>query len=136
MNLHDQLVRDEGLRAFPYTDTVGKLTIGVGRNLTDRGLSPDEVEYLLTKDIARCIAEVQLALPWTLKLDGVRQDVLTNMCFNLGIPGLLKFTNTLRHIKNGEYALAADAMLRSLWARQVGSRATRLATAMRTGISQ
>jgi lysozyme len=128
-----ELERDEGLRLKPYLDTVGKTTIGVGRNLTDVGISDSEAYYLLDADIARAGADLDRALPWWVTLGEVRQRVLINMTFNMGIGGLLQFNNTLTRIKAGDWDGAAKGMMASLWARQVGPRATRLAEMMRTG---
>jgi lysozyme len=135
--LRSQLMVDEGIRRKPYRDTVGKITIGVGRNLDDVGLSHVEVMYLLENDIDRCIRDLVTALPWFAGLDPVRQTVLVNMCFNMGLGsrerGLLSFRNTLAAIARGDYVTAADGMRRSKWARQVGRRAERLARMMETG---
>jgi lysozyme len=128
-----ELARDEGRRLKPYTDTVGKLTIGVGRNLTDRGLSDGEVDHLLDQDIALSEAELDKVAPWWREMSGVRQRVLLNMHFNMGWPRLSNFKNTLGAMQAGDYAKAADGMLASVWAQQVGQRAVRLAKMMRTG---
>lgn len=128
-----QLRLHEGERLKPYRCTAGKLTIGVGRNLDDRGITSDESAYLLNNDIDSHWIELLEHLPWVETLDEVRQRVMLDMAFNLGIFGLLTFHRTLGHIKAGNYALAASAMLESKWARQVGQRARRLATMMKTG---
>lgn len=125
------LKRDEGLRLKPYRDTVGKLTVGIGRNLDDVGISEAEAEYLLQQDIDRTMAEMDRLMPWWRGLDDTRKRVLINMGFNLGVPGLMKFKNTLAAVKEGRYADAADGMLASKWAKQVGDRAIRLADLMR-----
>lgn len=134
--LRQQLRRDEGLRLKPYTDTVGKLTIGVGRNLTDRGISDDEALQLLDNDIAICIGELRSNFPWFDRLDEPRQGVLVNMCFNLGIVKLSKFGTTLGLIRTGDYEQASVTMLQSRWAQQVGNRALRLSEQMRVGAWQ
>lgn len=128
-----QLQRHEGLRLKPYTDTVGKLSIGVGRNLTDRGISEAEAGVLLANDIEIVRIELSNAAPWWLRLDDVRQRVLADMAFNLGVPVLLTFSVMLAAVKRGDFALASAEMLRSRWAEQVGERAQRLARMMRTG---
>jgi len=133
MNLAEQLVRDEGLALKPYTDTVGKLTIGVGRNLTDVGISKQEALDLLSADIARVQTDLARALVWTLKLDTVRRAVLLNMTFNMGIGGLLGFVRFLDRVRAGDYEQAAVEMLDSKWAGQVGDRAKRLAQQMQSG---
>jgi lysozyme len=129
-----QLVRHEGLRLKPYRCTAGKLTIGIGRNLDDRGISQKEAYAMLERDIQDCeqwlideIAEIYN------KLDEVRQSVLLNMCFNLGIKGLLGFKNTLDFIGAGDWERAANNMLASKWAKQVGMRAIELSELMRKG---
>lgn len=125
------LVRDEGLRLKPYRCTAGRLTIGVGRNLDDRGLTEAEALHLLDNDITACWAELQAALPWVASAPEAVQEVLANMCFNLGLAGLLAFRQTLAHLQAGLYAAAAGEMLRSRWAQQVGPRAARLAQKLR-----
>ena len=153
-----ELTRDEGLRLRTYRCTAGKLTIGIGRNLDDVGVAGSEArlfgcetpaqalahvkrhgvtkmqaESLFANDIVGCERELDRRLPWWRGLDDVRQRVLLNMCFNLGITRLLGFKNTLRMIERREYEDAAAGMLQSLWARQVGNRALRLSAMMRTG---
>ena len=135
-NIADQLRRDEGTRLKPYTDSVGKLTIGVGRNLTDKGITQDEANALLAGDIESARQELYQNLPWTINLDEVRRGVLVNMTFNLGIGGLLQFKNTLAHIQKGEWENAAADMLVSKWAEQVGPRAHRLALQVTSGVWQ
>lgn len=131
--LRDELTRDEKQVLFPYKDTVGKLTIGVGRNISDRGISHDEAQFMLDNDIKLVESDLNSKLPWWVNLTDNRQRVLANMCFNLGINRLLGFKNTLGFIRTGQYNKAADGMLQSLWAKQVGARATRLADLMRKG---
>lgn len=131
--LIEQLKLHEGVRNRPYTDSVGKLTIGVGRNLTDKGLKPKEVEYLLMNDIMDCVDDLNRNIPWWRQLNEVRQRVLMDMCFNLGIGKLLGFENTLKYMEHGDYTQAAANMLQSKWAAQVGQRAKRLSEMMRTG---
>ncbi len=132
-SLIEQIQRYEGLRLKPYRCTAEKLTIGYGRNLDDVGISEEEAEMLLENDIVKCERQVKKSLPWTVNLDQARQSVLINMCFNLGIEGLLKFKNTLKLVEEGKYEEASEAMRESLWAAQVGNRATELAQIMKEG---
>lgn len=135
--LYAQLNTDEGRRSKPYRDTVGKMTIGVGRNLDDVGLSDDEIDLLLKNDVRRAVSLLDRNTPWWRGMDGARQEVLVNMCLNMGWgdgrKGLSSFINTLAKMKAGDYAGAADGMLQSKWAGQVGNRAKRLAKVMREG---
>lgn len=134
--LIEELTLDEGKKKAAYQDSLGYWTIGVGRLIDGRkggGLSDDEINYLLSNDINRVIKELTESLPWWTTLSENRQRVLVNMCFNLGITKLLGFKNTLAHMKAGNYEKAAQGMLASLWAKQVGKRADRLAAIMRAG---
>lgn len=133
MDIIEQLQRDEGLRLHPYTDTVGKTTIGYGRNLDDKGISSTEAITLLTNDIADVESILTNRLPWFSNLDPIRQAVLVNMTFNMGFNGLEQFTKMLEAAAQGNWDEAATEMLDSKWATQVGDRASRLAQQMKTG---
>jgi lysozyme len=131
--LVDQLIIHEGVELKPYKDTLGILTIGIGRNLEDRGISEDEARYLCLNDIE--IVERELASNFAIVdgLDPARQLVIADMAFNLGVPRLRGFAKMWLAIEQGDYNAAAEEMLDSKWARQVGQRAQRLAETMRTG---
>lgn len=129
----EQLIRHEGLKLLPYVDSVGKLTIGVGRNLTDRGLSYDEALILLSNDIIIAERNARTLCPTYANLSDARQQVLTNMSFNLGWSRLSKFVKMFAAIAAGDFALAAKEMLDSKWAKQVGGRADELAKMMKEG---
>lgn len=129
--LKKQLIVDEGFRRFPYRCTSGKLTIGVGRNIQDRGITEDEAMYLLGNDIKLVVDELNERLPWFGSAPETVQLVLANMAFNMGIPRLMTFENTLRHLRKCEYLDASFEMLNSKWAVQVGKRAARLSTQIR-----
>ena len=128
-----QIRLHEGERLKPYRCTAGKLTIGVGRNLEDRGITAQEAAYLLSNDITSTQAALLKALPWVGTLDDVRQRVLIDMAFNMGLGTLLTFKRTLAAIQGGEFSKAAAMMLESRWAGQVGQRAKRLSQMMATG---
>ena len=132
MNVVDILRRDEGLRLKPYQCTAGKLTIGYGRNLEDRGITREEAEYLLRNDIAEVERDAH-KFPWYAGLDEARKAVVLSMLFNLGPSRFRGFANTIKDIAAGDYVSASRRLLQSLWARQVGARAVRLAQMMRTG---
>jgi lysozyme len=132
VTLKEQLRRDEGFRLKPYRDTVGKLTIGCGRNLDDKGISAEEAYLLLDHDIAEVRASLA-RFDWFTALDEARQGVCLNMAFNLGVGGLLAFVKMIQALEVQNWDRAATEMLDSLWARQVGARATRLAEQMITG---
>lgn len=133
LKLRGALLRDEGLVLKPYHDSVGKLTIGVGRNLDDVGISTEEATMMLEHDIARIEREVMVTFPWSADLDDPRRGVLVNMAFNLGTRGLGGFRKALAAMQRGDWDSAATEMLASKWATQTGARAERLAQQMRSG---
>lgn len=131
--LAETLMVDEGFNGRPYADTVDKVTIGFGRNLTDNPLTKAEAAMLLGADISRTILDLDRRLPWWRNLDPVRQQVLANMAYNLGISRLCGFARMLAACKAALWHNAADEMRNSKWAKQVGMRAVRLANEMETG---
>jgi lysozyme len=146
--LIEQLKRHEGYRSRMYLCTAGKETIGYGYNLKanplhlssleisnayKNGINEVEAERILKLMISKCIDQLEEAIPFINKLDTVRQDILINMCFNMGLVGLLKFKKTLQLIKDGDYANASVEMLASKWSKDVGNRALELSTQMKKG---
>lgn len=131
--LTKQLEIDEGRSKKLYVDTVGKVTAGVGRNLTNRGLSDDEIDLMLANDIKLAEKDARSLVPDFDRLDDVRQEVLVNMSFNLGYSRLAGFKKFLAAVNAGRFAEAAAEMEDSKWFKQVGQRGVRLRDAMRTG---
>ena len=139
--LAKELRRDEGVEYSPYLDTVGVQTIGVGHNMKAKPLpagwtfplSDAQVDQLLAEDLHEVFDGLDKNIPWWRNLSYERQRVLANMAFNLGIKGLMGFKNTLARIEDGHYQAAADNMMLSKWASQVGDRAKRLYALMVMG---
>lgn len=127
------LTRDECLKLKPYPDTRGKLTIGIGRNLDDDGISPAEADFLLTNDISGVIQSLDMAIPYWKNLSEPRQRAIANMAFNMGLHGLLGFRDMLAAIRAGDFNAASQAALNSEWAKQTGARAQRIAVLLATG---
>ena len=153
-DLIEKVIVAEGLRLQVYKDTLGIDTIGIGRNLEDRGITKEELadldiptiehvyEYGITEADAVYLAEndVQIveeelvrAHPCVDRLDSVRQLILIDMAFNMGVPRLCKFKKMWAAVECGDYPTAAKEMLDSRWAKQVKGRATKLANAMHNG---
>ena len=131
--LLNQLVRFEDYRQYPYRDTEGHLTIGIGRNLDSRGITKPEALYLCNNDIDAVLDGFNRELGLYDNLDTVRKIILANMGFNLGVDGVMKFKHMLAALEAKDYKHAAMAMLDSKWQRQVGNRALYLAHAMENG---
>jgi lysozyme len=126
------LARHEGIRLFPYLDTVGKTTIGCGRNLTDRGISREESDLLCCNDIDAVLADLATFAWWT-GLDDARQQALADLRFNLGADGFREFRQMIHALAVKDYIGAAREMRASRWAQQVGMRAGELALMMEQG---
>ena len=147
MDIALELIKEaEGLSAKPYYCPAGKLTQGYGRNL--EALPLDGYEQTLLNDdgsVDRAVAtdwameEIQhcydmlSTLSFFGRLDDVRQAVLIDMCYNIGMAGLMKFKNFLKALENQDYGVAAAEMIDSKWYRQVGVRGVRNVKIMRTG---
>lgn len=131
--LRSLIVTSEGFSPFPYLDSVGKLTIGYGRNLVDRGISASEALYLLDQDIFYFESRLRENLKCFDDLCDARKMALIAMCFNLGVHGFLKFEKTIHALELGRYDEAAFEMLNSKWATQVGKRATDLSRIIESG---
>jgi len=125
--------KHEGLRLKPYRCTAGKLTIGYGRNLDDRGISLAEAEYLFDNDFREVEAQARTLVSNFAQLSENCQAVLIDMTFNMGIEGMRKWVNTLAFIEKGDFKAAAYNMSRSLWAKQVPNRAKELIKIMEEG---
>lgn len=131
------LAEDEGCVLHAYADSLGYLTLGYGRLIDKRrggGITLSEARMLLSNDVERHWRELIERFPWVEGLDEVRQAVMGNLAFNLGVEGLSHFKNTLADIQRGDYDGAALGLRQSLWFRQVApSRSGRLIRMLRTG---
>ena len=120
MNLEQRITLHEGRRALPYKDTEGKLTIGVGHNLTDNGLPDHIIDLLLEWDIDMARRELDRIHPGWRNYSPNRKDCLVELMFNMGAPSLLTFKKMWAAIEREDWAEAAAQLLDSKWAVQVG----------------
>jgi lysozyme len=127
----DIIRRHEGVRRLPYEDTLGVLTIGVGRNL-ERGLADDEIDYLFSNDMAEAHRAASAYEYWG-ELNEARKVALLDMAFQLGATRLGGFVRMHARLEEGNYLAASDECLDSLYARQVPNRARTVAMMIRTG---
>lgn len=137
-DLFDQIAGHEGTgpmrggRHFPYVDTVGKITVGYGRNITDKGISAAEASMLLEHDIEEALAGAE-SFPWFATLNPVRQKAIVDLVFNLGLTKFRKFVKTIASIEAGDFVQAGQQLQQSLWFRQVGRRGSRIVRMITTG---
>jgi lysozyme len=125
-NVIDQLKQDEGFRDKPYRCTENKLTIGYGWNIEDTGITEQQAEMILVDQVIKCDKELRDNFKWFPDLPERMQEVLVNMCFNMGISRLKGFKKTLKAFEDKCYLTAAAEMRESKWYNQVGPRAQRL----------
>ena len=132
--LREDLIRDENFVSHAYQDSRGLWTLGIGRLIDKRkggGITREEAEYLLDNDIDKVVAELDRNIPWWILLPEDVKRGLTNMAFQLGITGLLKFKKMLAALKARDYHHAAEEAKNSLWAEQTPARAHRIAKLFR-----
>ena len=133
------LKRHEGVKTHAYKDSLGVWTIGCGRNISNSakqhglGLSEDEIDYMLSNDVARTIAELAKEYPWFNDLEeGARRDGIINMHFNLGRVRFASFRLAIAHMEKGDHDLASVEFLRSKWAKQVKGRSLEVTDMIKT----
>lgn len=136
-SFHDQLrkdlERDEDRRRLPYEDSVGKLSIGVGHNLSDNGLPDHIIDLLLDYDIGIVEGDLDRLIPWWRERPEKVQLFLANLCFNLGLDKFRKFRETLKLVEAKQYKAAARQFRSNKrYFQQVGERANRLAKLLET----
>jgi lysozyme len=130
--LKNLLIKHEQLKQFPYVDKTGHLTIGIGRNLTTRGVSVSESLYLCDDDILYFTDKLNQFVSFFNLLSDNRKTVLVDICFNVGVNGLLNFKNMLSALENSDFDKAAEEILDSKAAQQCPERYQQLAQIMKT----
>lgn len=155
-----RLRREEGTKLIPYKDKLGIWTIGTGHNMeADPGMRPqievlrkadiagnlkrvlpmmaitqEQSDYLFAVDVEKAYADLLLSLPWVAQIDEVRQSVLLDLSFNMGVHKLLEFRNTLRHIEDRDWPAVSEHLRASKWYKDVTDhRAEPLITILLTG---
>lgn len=132
--LVNSIKASEGFRAKPYYDTEGHLTIGYGQLIAELVVSKELAEEWLKQAVRKVEVELEKDKRFQAITNQARKDVLVEMGYNLGVAGLMKFTQTWQAIEAKDWDKAALNMLNSKWAKQVKGRAIRLASQMRDGV--
>lgn len=139
-----QLERHEGRREYVYDDATGNRvrsgdnlkgapTIGVGYNLAARPLPDDVINRLANLVIQEAYDQLQNE-QYFHRLNNPRQAVLVSMVVNLGWHGFRSFSKMRDALRRDDYESAAEEMMASRWAGQVGRRAEELSEQMETGL--
>ena len=122
-NITNFIIKHEGIKLKPYRCPAGKLTIGVGRNIEDNGITKEEAMMLLENDIYRCINELVSIFGQDFKIYPAKvQTALIDMIFNLGKTRFMKFHNMIEAIKNQDWDMASKEAVNSRWCKEVGNR--------------
>ena len=134
--LREQLKIDEGVKYEIYKDHLGYPTFGIGHLITEddpehgepdgKEISEDRVNEVFATDVAKFVSESKILFPDLDDLPDVAQQVIVNMAFNMGRPRLSKFKNFIAGVNDRDWTRAAEEMMDSRWATQVGDRAIRL----------
>ena len=132
VKLKKLLVKHEGLKLRPYVDTKNRITIGIGRELSDRDLLISEVDFLYNNDAVYFFEQLSDHFKWFNYLDDNRQIALIDMCF-CGFKTFCEFTNMINALAMHDWERAASELLNSEYAQQVGQRSIDLANIIRTG---
>ena len=136
-----RLKEDEGCRLHAYPDPgTGREPWTIGYGATGPGINKDTIwtQAQANGDILVRVKQIETQLshqlPWFDKLQEVRQDVLVNIAYNIGVAGLIKWPITLAAVGRGDYHDAAnDIRTNKVWSKQVGQRSERCADAMQIG---
>ena len=131
MNLLKQIKKHEGFRSTVYQCTEGYDTIGYGFAIKDLKLDEDIAELILVRKLADLVARIKEIFPWTKDAPEEIQDVVVDMCYQLGINGFSKFKKTIYLLETEQYEEASVEMLDSLWAKQTPNRAKELSEEVR-----
>ena len=134
--LREQLKIDEGVKYEIYKDHLGYPTFGIGHLITENDpehgkpdgteISEDRVNEVFESDVAKFVSEAKILFSDLDELPDVAQQVIVNMAFNMGRPRLSKFKNFIAGVNDRDWTRAAEEMMDSRWATQVGDRAIRL----------
>ena len=130
MSIIKLLKFEEGFRSKPYKCTAGRWSIGFGytHGVTEfsQAITEEEAEKQLKDEVALCVKDVMKGLSWACELDMVRRDVLVSMRYQLGMNGLLGFSNFLKAMRDGDWLKAAQELRNSKFHRQCSNRVNRL----------
>lgn len=139
--LEASLKKHEGYRQFPYLDTRELWTVGYGHLIHTLTIPPQCItagdllsllsdpkrhEELFSYDVDAAISGAGTCLVDMFEQPEHVQQVLSEMCYQLGTHGLAKFVKMLQKIRTRDYTGAAKEGLDSAWAKQTPARANEL----------
>jgi len=135
-NLLEKIKHHEGFVEHVYDDSLGIPTIGYGFAIKDLILDEDIAEDILMRKLERLKRNANSRFNWLEDMPIEVQEVILNMCYQLGITGVSKFRKAISALQEGEWSEAADEMLDSLWAKQTPNRAKELSDIVRNQVEK
>ena len=123
MSLINEIKKHEGFRSTVYQCTEGFDTIGYGFAIKDLKLSEEICDIILTEKLAKLQLDISNKFEWFEDSPELVKDVVTNMCYQLGLSGFSKFKKTIYYLETEQYEEASLECLDSLWAKQTPNRA-------------
>ena len=131
MNLLNKIKEHEGFKPSVYQCSQGFDTIGYGFAVKDLEIDEDIAELILMRKIDKLQKRISSTFSWWIDSDQAIKDVVTNMCYQLGVLGFSKFKKTIYYLETEQYEEASFEMLDSLWAKQTPNRAKELSEEVR-----
>ena len=131
MNLIDEIKKHEGFKSTVYKCTEGYDTIGYGFAIKDLEFDEEIAELILSRKLGNLQLRICNTFDWYIESPQKVQDVIMNMCYQMGLSGFSKFKKTIYYLETEQYEEAADEMLDSLWAKQTPNRAKELSNIIR-----
>lgn len=126
MSLKDSIKENEGYVGIVYKDSLGIDTIGYGFAIKDLELDRDICDLILDRKLKELEDRVKLKFGWYPFMPKVIQDVVMEMCYQLGVTGFSKFVKTITYLKDKDFKNASIEMLDSKWAKQTPNRAKKM----------
>lgn len=138
--LESRIIRHEGFCSVPKIDVYPNFVVGFGHDISkseydnySNGITWDAAESLLQSDIFVVKSECAKVFPWILGLSTLRQEVIWEMAFQMGIEGVSAFKNMIAAIRDQDWNKASQSMLDSAWHSETPSRCSELANLMKNG---
>ena len=135
-NLFEKIKEHEGFVEHVYDDSLGIPTIGYGFAIKDLVLDEDIAEEILIRKLEKLKRNAISRFKWLEDMPQEVQEVVINMCYQLGVTGVSKFRKAISALQEGDWNEAADEMLDSLWAKQTPNRATELSSIVRNQVEK
>ena len=129
--LIDSVKKHEGYRDRVYVDTLGYQTIGYGFAIKDLRLEKDISGIILERKLMFLIGDLYTRHQWIIEMPSKIQEVIVEMCYQLGVGGFSKFKKTIGFLKKGDFGNAGEEMLDSRWRKQTKTRCEYLAKLMK-----